>query len=131
MYAYHRQDKTLYNVLIAKDSSAAKYAIENYRKQDFPENTTSPMEIDHISLVEVDNDAQIERENLQKIKDLEKANDETTKVNEDDEKLKVDSYAKLDKVGIISVNEANQPYDIMLMKVELNGWGTNTDTSLV
>lgn len=131
MYAYHRKDKTLYNVLTKRDSSAAKYAIENYKKEDFPENTTSPMEIDYISLVEVDNDAQIERENLQRIKDLEKAGDKTTKVNEDDEKLEIDSYAKLDKVGVISLNEANQPYDIMLMKVELNSWGSNTDTSLV
>ncbi|KAL7332977.1 hypothetical protein PS15p_201946 [Mucor circinelloides] len=128
--AYHRDDKTLYNLWIGLDSSAAKFAIDNYNKDDFPGHATvSPMEVDHISLAQIDNDAQIERENLQRLKDLEKAQDESAQSIEKDEKLKVDPYAKLSKVGVLAMDASNQPYDIMLMKVELNSWGSNTDTS--
>lgn len=86
------------------------------------------MEVDHISLVQVDHDAQIERENLQRLKDLEKAQAASAQPNEEDEKLKIDEYAKLSKVGMLAMDASDQPYDIMLMKVELRSWGS-TDTS--
>lgn len=127
--AYRRQDKTLYNALIAKDYSAAEYAISNYRAQSFPVIVSLPMKVDPISLVEVENDAQIERKNLQRLKDIENAQDEHGMENKNDERLKVDPYAKMSKIGFIVMDEADQPYDTMLLKVELNRWGGTTDTS--
>ncbi|CEP17999.1 hypothetical protein [Parasitella parasitica] len=130
LYAYHRQDKTLYDMIVAKDSSATDYALKNYNTETFPQDSKYlPMDVDHIPLVQVDHDAQIEREKLQSLKDLEKAQDPSSKAKEEDEKLKVDPYAKLSKVGALALNGSGQPYDVMLMKVELNSWGSNTDTS--
>lgn len=88
------------------------------------------MEVDPITLVQVDHDAQIEREHLQHLKDLEKAQNASSQSiqEQEDEKLKVDAYAKLSKVGVLAMDASDQPYDIMLMKVELKSWGS-TDTS--
>ncbi|KAK4515576.1 uncharacterized protein ATC70_010527 [Mucor velutinosus] len=129
VYAYRRQDKTLYKLWVELVPSIASFAVNNYSKDDFPQHSAvSPMEVDHISLVQVDHDAQIEREHLQHLKDLEKAQDASAQSNEEDDKLKVDLYANLSKVGVLAMDASDQPYDIMLMKVELKSWGS-TDTS--
>lgn len=96
------------------------------------DNNDSPMDIDYITTTKVDEDAQIEREILQKRKDLEKAKKraaEGRKDDEEEEAVKVDPYSKLEKVGSIMLDENNQPYDIMLLKVEIRGWGVYTETS--
>lgn len=88
------------------------------------------MDIDYISTQKVDEDAQIEREQLQRLKRIQNASKNiATSKTEDDESFKVDSYSKLEKIGCIVTDEYNLPCNIMLMKVELQRWGNNTDTS--
>ncbi|RCH89506.1 hypothetical protein CU098_003095 [Rhizopus stolonifer] len=129
LYAYHRSNKELYKTLLSLDPTLQYFVSENYRSSDFDfENRPSLMSVDYIPTTKVDEDAQIERAKLQHAKDIESAKS-GNKRQEKDELLKVDSYSKLERVGEIVLDENDIPYNIVLMKVELNSWGTYTDTS--
>lgn len=129
--AYHRENKELYNSLLDLNPILADFAAKHYNKNAFQaQDESSLMDIDYISTQKVDEDAQIERERLQKLKNIQNASKKTTSSDiEEDESLKVDAYSKLEKVGSITLDENNVPYNIMLMKVELQSWGSDTDTS--
>lgn len=124
-YAFERKNKSLYEYILEIDpSSVVKHSIkENTNVED-----DSCMDIDYITTEKVDEDAQIERGILQREKDLEKAK-LGIEDKDDDETPKVDPYSNLQKVGTIMVDEKEQAYDTMLIKVELRGWGVYTDTS--
>jgi hypothetical protein len=126
--AYHRENKELYNALLTLDMTLADFAAKHYDKDIFQTLCeSSPMDIDYISTQSVDEDAQIEREKLQQFKNIQNASKKAD--IEEDESFKVDTYSKLEKVGSIASDENNLPYNIMLMKVELQSWGSDTDTS--
>jgi hypothetical protein len=96
------------------------------------DETVSPMEVDAISMNEVEEHAQIERENLRKQKVLDDLNSGKPIVPEKDETLIVDEYSKLSKVATVEMDESlSIAYNITLMKVELQSWGEFTDTSYV
>jgi hypothetical protein len=116
--------------MIRLEPACAITETDHYLSSDESMEEDLPMDIDYVTTQKVDEDAQIEREILQKQKDLEKAkNKQVTNKQDDDGTVKVDSYSNLEKVGSVMLDENNKPYDIMLMKVEVRGWGVYTETS--
>lgn len=87
------------------------------------------MDVDYISTQTVDQDAAIERRILQKEKDLEKARDKSVSIQGKNDTVQVDPYSNLERVGYVVSDENQQAYDIILIKVELLGWGSYTNTS--
>ncbi|KAI7902907.1 ankyrin repeat-containing domain protein [Cokeromyces recurvatus] len=138
LYAYHYHQKSQvpfnYSTLLSlSDPSFENFAVENYNAEKFihsEQNLSKDIDINYISASNVEKDAQIERKRLQQLKNIEQ-NKKRDSLNNDtvDDALRVDPYSKLDKVGYIIVDEHQVPYDIMLMKVELQSWGCYTDTS--
>lgn len=124
-YSYERKNKEMYEAMIRIEPTCE---VSQYDKE--PDNKDdSSMEIDFISTQKVDEDAQIERAILQKEKDLEKAKDKIPTHDDHNSVVKVDTYSNLEKVGYVMLDENNQAYDIMLIKVEISNYGLYTDTS--
>ncbi|KAG2201741.1 hypothetical protein INT47_002001, partial [Mucor saturninus] len=122
-YAFERKNKSLYDAL-------RKLRIRyNITQRNISAHSDDPsMEIDFISTQQVDLDAQIEREILQKEKDLAKPKDSLVTDDDCNVATIVDAYSNLEKVGYVMVDENNGPYDTMLIKVELPSYGQFTDT---
>ncbi|KAI8979262.1 ankyrin repeat-containing domain protein [Mycotypha africana] len=82
-----------------------------------------------ITSAQIDEDANNEREKLRKIVTKKKKKH----YNGDSAKstlIEVDPYSNLQVAGVVLLDQENEcPYDIMLMKVELNSWGSYTDTT--
>ncbi|KAI9485554.1 MAG: poly polymerase catalytic domain-containing protein [Benjaminiella poitrasii] len=130
LFAYHNKNNGIYDILISVDSSLETFIIDNYDAKIFDfHDQFEPMDIDYITTLEVDEAAQIEREILQRQKDIEILKDKNTQVNTSDAIAEVDPYSKLEKIGYLVLDDNHLPYDIMLMKVELRSWGDYTDTS--
>lgn len=122
-YAFERKNVLLYDALRSLIISPEVIKLKKPRN-----NNNLSMEIDFISTQKVDQDAQIEREILQKEKDLKKTKNSLVTFDDCDLAVKVDTYSKLEKVGYVQMDEKNEPYDIMLIKVELPYYGTYIDT---
>ena len=87
------------------------------------------MELDtyFIPAEKVEEDAQVERIHLQELeRSKEKSSNNDMKIK--DERLEIDEYSNLKKVGEICLDENEIPYNISLMKFEYERW-CNSDTS--
>lgn len=116
-YAFQRSNKFLYDCLTRLVPSVKTINLEEAQNNGVDDGL---MEVDVISMSQIDEDAQTEREILQKEQDAKKKKDST---NDDvDTKAKVDPYSKLQKVGHIEYDEDDKPYDIMLLKIEIHSW---------
>ena len=80
---------------------------------------------DHISMQAIEEDAEAERAILEaEAKAQEEANKET-KGNEDKEKKTVgvvDPVSKMEKIGQVLLDENNDPYDILVQKVDIGAY---------
>ncbi|KAI9309588.1 ankyrin repeat-containing domain protein [Cunninghamella echinulata] len=112
---YNRKD--LYDALVKFGAKPAKPIIE-------PNTNDDTMDIEMISLNTVEEDAEAERQLLQAAFEAKKKKKPvpTTEKN----KIVIDPYSKLQKVGTI-VFDNGEPYDIMIMKVEVysNSYSSN------
>ncbi|KAI9257420.1 ankyrin repeat-containing domain protein [Sporodiniella umbellata] len=117
-YALRRPNKFYYNRLIQMELNVTIPDFEVQQNED-PERM---METEYISMEQIENSAQREREILQKERDAKKESDD---VNEDtDKKAEVDPYSRLEKIGFVEHDKDATPFDIMLLKVELSSWNS-------
>lgn len=87
------------------------------------ENTSQPvgpMDVEQIPLETVEKDAESERVLLQALVEAKKKMDPKQPTTEEN-KVVIDSYSKLEKVGTI-VFDQGEPFDIMILKVEVASW---------
>jgi hypothetical protein len=85
-----------------------------YDDNDVPEDR---MDVEQIPLSTVEMDAEAERVVLQELAESRKKK-KPIQPTTDDNKAVVDPYSKLEKIGTI-VFDQGEPYDIMIMKVEV------------
>lgn len=113
------------------DSTLQEFIEEHYDIDLFGSSEeTAPMDLDGITMQEVEEFAQIERENLRREKELEDIKNGKKVDPKEDESLKIDKYSKLADVATVEIDQdISTPYNIKLMKVELQSWGDFTDTS--
>lgn len=115
------------------DSTLKTFAESTYDASLFPvDDRVAPMELDGISMQQVEEFAQVERENLRREKELEDIKNGVKDTSEKDDSLKVDPYSKLTEIATVEMDETiSVAYNVTLMKVELQSWGDFTDTSYV
>ncbi|KAG0800420.1 hypothetical protein G6F22_002250 [Rhizopus arrhizus] len=116
-YAYQRSNKQLFECLTQLEPTIKNITLEEDHTSHGTENM---MEVDFISMHQIDEAAQLERELLQEEHDAKKKKDGIKE--KVDMKAKVDPYSKLEKVGYVECDGADEPYDIMLLKVNINSW---------
>lgn len=116
-YAYQRSNKQLFECLTRLEPTIKNINLEEDHTSHGAEYA---MEVDSISMHQIDEAANLEREFLQKEHDAKKKKDGIKE--KVDAKAKVDPYSKLEKVGYVECDEADEPYDIMLLKVNINSW---------
>lgn len=116
-YAYQRSNKQLFECLTRLEPTIKNINLEEDHTSHSAEYA---MEVDSISMHQIDEAANLEREFLQKEHDAKTKKDGIKE--KDDVKAKVDPYSKLEKVGYVECDEADEPYDIMLLKVNINSW---------
>ena len=80
---------------------------------------------DYISMQAIEEDAEAERAILEaETKAQEEANKET-KGNEDKEKKTtgvVDPISRMEKIGVVLLDENNEPYDILVQKIDVGAY---------
>lgn len=110
-----RANQTIRESLLELEPTCASF-IETEERND---NVEDPMEIETVSVDQIEEDAQKERELLQKEKDAKKKKHSKSKRTAPE----VDKYSNLQNVGHIICDENGGYYDVMLLKVELGYWG--------
>lgn len=112
---YNRKD--IYDALV-------KFGAKPAKSINGTNTTDEAMDIDTISLSVVEEDAEMERQLLQAAYESKKKKKSTPTT--DKNKVVIDPYSNLQKVGSI-VFENGEPYDIMIMKVEVysNNYSAN------
>ncbi|KAF7723583.1 hypothetical protein EC973_001824 [Apophysomyces ossiformis] len=107
-YAQLRCRKAIYDELLKLGVSPPSQDLST------DDSLTDDIDMDSISLDNVEEDADAERARLQLEKDAKRGPTE-----EKEEPVTIDQYSQLQHIGIVALDFDNQPFDIMLMKVDI------------
>jgi isoaspartyl peptidase/L-asparaginase-like protein (Ntn-hydrolase superfamily) len=88
--------------------------------EDMETEDVSSMDVDFISSLVVEEDADKERAILQEAKDAKRLDKHKHTKESKEKKAVVDPYSKLEKVGVVAVDEDGSELDIMLLKAEIS-----------
>ncbi|KAI8983506.1 hypothetical protein BDB01DRAFT_126676 [Pilobolus umbonatus] len=115
IYAYRMYGRSLYETIIKLEPS-----LENEMKDDPPStdliaDDDMSVDIECLTSLEIEEAANKERQLLQEAIDKKK---DKANIKEKDNLCKVDTYSGLADVGYVCLDEFNDPFDALLMKVE-------------
>lgn len=113
--AFLRANQSMRESLLKLEPTCANFT----ETEEDNDSVEDPMEIEAVSMDQIEEDAQTERELLQKEQDAKKEKHDKSEKRAP----VVDKYSNLQDVGHVICDENGEYYDIMLLKVELGYWG--------